>query len=263
MDHRVHDNSPAPLAAIDGTTLVAMMAAGLDRLDARVADIDRLNLFPVPDRDTGTNMVQTLRASVNGLITIPGNAAEAAGLIARQGLYAARGNSGVILAQFMRGFADATGERITLDTAALARAVSGGAKAAWEAVDVPVEGTVLTVMRSAAEAASAAARRGEAVDRLLQSALYAAVRALEQTREQLPTLARAGVVDAGGAGFVLILEGMTAHLSPDLPIETASLFTSAPPDVGAETGTAPYGFCTEFLITGSSVDAASVRSVIA
>jgi DAK2 domain fusion protein YloV len=177
-----------------------------DAVRAHAGAIDRLNVYPVPDGDTGTNMARTLDAVVEALDGADGDMHGTCQAISRGSLMGARGNSGVILSQILRGIAgvldragDATGNT-------LAEAFQAAATAAYAAVLKPVEGTILTVARVAAEAAEAAARQGGSVLDVLDAARTAARDALAHTPDQLAVLREAGVVDAGGAGFVLLLD---------------------------------------------------------
>jgi hypothetical protein len=182
------------------------MVSFRDAVRAHARAIDRLNVYPVPDGDTGTNMARTLDAVVEALDGADGDMHGTCQAISRGSLMGARGNSGVILSQILRGIAgvlegagDATGST-------LAEAFRAAATAAYAAVLKPVEGTILTVARVAAEAAEAAARQGGSVLEVLDAARIGARDALAHTPDQLTVLREAGVVDAGGAGFVLLLD---------------------------------------------------------
>ncbi len=173
-----------------------------DALRAHQEALNQLNVYPVPDGDTGTNMALTLESVVAELDGVGGMDATCKA-IAHGSLMGARGNSGVILSQILRGLSGVFAERNDIDAPELAAALTRASAAAYEAVMKPVEGTILTVAREAAEAASAAP--GSLVE-ILESAAGAARAALARTPELLPVLAEAGVVDAGGAGFVLLLD---------------------------------------------------------
>jgi DAK2 domain fusion protein YloV len=201
--------------------LVRWTELGSDLLAAARADIDALNVFPVPDGDTGTNMVLTWRAAAESLA---GSSAQSLGEVAvawsRGALLGARGNSGVITAQLMRGFAEVFDQSATADAGALlARALARAVELGYAGVARPVEGTILTVASAAARAAGDAARleSGAGAAAVLTAATEAAADALARTPEQLPVLARAGVVDAGGQGLVLLLEALRAVVDPTAP----------------------------------------------
>jgi len=183
-------------------------------LAARRAEIDALNVFPVPDGDTGTNLYLTFDGALDAVRTEneragrvePSSLAEECGALARAMLLTARGNSGVILSQVVRGFAEAIAESgvATADGPLVAAALARASERSWRAVTHPVEGTILSVAKAAAEAAAGSATLTEATE----SALRGATEALAKTTSQLPALQRAGVVDAGGAGYVLLLEAL-------------------------------------------------------
>jgi DAK2 domain fusion protein YloV len=183
-------------------------------LAARRAEIDALNVFPVPDGDTGTNLYLTFDGALDAVRTEneragrvePSSLAEECSALARAMLLTARGNSGVILSQVVRGFAEAIAESgaATADGPLVSAALARASERSWRAVTHPVEGTILSVAKAAAEAAAGSATLAEATE----SALRGATEALALTTSQLPALQRAGVVDAGGAGYVLLLEAL-------------------------------------------------------
>ena len=176
--------------------------------------VDALNIFPVPDGDTGTNMSMTIGAAAKEMAVLPENCTveEASSRCASALLRGARGNSGVILSLIFRGFSKALRGMEEADGAAVAAAFRKGVDAAYKAVMKPTEGTILTVIRKAAEAAEQIAASNNDAWAVCCSAMAAAEEALAKTPEQLPVLKKAGVVDAGGKGYLLILEGMLAEL---------------------------------------------------
>ena len=203
------------LEHLGAAELRAVVDAYRDALAAHREPINRLNVYPVPDGDTGTNMALTLSSVSDELAGVEGDDLSAVcRAVAHGSLMGARGNSGVILSQVLRGLVGAAEEAGGLDGPGLARALRAASDAAYQAVMRPVEGTILTVVRSAAEAAEAAvAAGGEAAIELVGVLDAASVRAhesLEQTPELLPVLADAGVVDAGGTGFVLLIDAFLA-----------------------------------------------------
>lgn len=178
-------------------------------LAARRAEIDALNVFPVPDGDTGTNLFLTFDGAVDRTLTEPAEtgAGDLLVVFAKNLLWSARGNSGVILSQLARGLAEACQGRPTIDGVTLAKGLVAGDRRAWEAVTEPREGTILSVSRAAAAAGSAVAgAEGRDLHAVAVAAVEAAQLALERTPLQLDVLARAGVVDAGGAGLVVLFE---------------------------------------------------------
>ena len=185
--------------------LRAVVTGYRDALRAHQDVVNRLNVYPVPDGDTGTNMALTLEsvvAELDGCVDMPSTCKA----ISHGSLMGARGNSGVILSQVLRGLSDGLKELEAADGQALADGLKGASKAAYSAVMRPVEGTILTVVREAADAADAAAGEGKQLVDVLDAAHIAATEALANTPELLPVLKEAGVVDAGGAGFVLLLD---------------------------------------------------------
>lgn len=217
---------------LNGIDFSNMIMQGAAHLQANVSSVNALNVFPVPDGDTGTNMNLTLTSGVEELRKKPsshiGKAAEA---LAKGLLMGARGNSGVILSQLLRGFAKSVAEYGEISVTQFAAALQQGVDTAYKAVVKPVEGTILTVAREAARHAVACARRSGDLAELMREVLHKAKEALAKTPEQLPVLKQVGVVDAGGQGLVFIYEGMLAALAgetvsageaADRPTQTAA-----------------------------------------
>lgn len=194
---------------IDGQTLKKLVEAGLRWLRTHQEVVNALNVFPVPDGDTGTNMVLTMQAAYDEIADSPerhfGRMAHA---VAQGALMGARGNSGVILSQIWRGFARGTEQVEQLDAATFVQAMAQARDTAYKGVVRPVEGTILTVIKEVAAAVAEAAQETDEVTALLQRAVEAADAAVAQTPELLPILKEAGVVDSGGKGLFFILEGM-------------------------------------------------------
>jgi len=210
---------------IDGRMWARLVAYTSGYLEKRKNIVDLLNVFPVPDGDTGTNMSLTMASAARAIQQKEdphiGNAAKT---VSYGALMGARGNSGVILSQLFAGFAKAAEGQKELDAAGFAGALDSAVYTAYQAVMNPVEGTILTVSREAARAAGEAAKKNDStIESVIEAAYSAALAALEETPELLPVLKQAGVVDAGGQGFVYILEGMlrvirgeeTIYIVPD------------------------------------------------
>ena len=199
------------LRTLDAGSVRLWCARTLDALAAHRAELDRINVYPVPDGDTGTNLVLTLRAAADELsastVTDAGQALRA---MARGAVLGARGNSGVIVSQFLRGLAEELAGSAEPDGVALARALGRAEELAWAAVDEPVEGTALSVVRAAAVAVAEGPGRDRsaALGEVVCAAVDAAAEALRHTPEQLDALARAGVVDAGGRGVLMVLRAL-------------------------------------------------------
>ena len=199
---------------ITGALFKRMVLHGAAAITAQKQAINDLNVFPVPDGDTGTNMSMTIATAVTELRkTQPATVDQAASVTASALLRGARGNSGVILSLLFRGLSKALKGRETADAAAFAAAMQEGVSAAYKAVMKPAEGTVLTVSRLAAKQAVDTAAAGETdLEKVLADAIRVGYATLAQTTEMNPVLKKAGVVDAGGKGYLLILDGMLAEL---------------------------------------------------
>ena len=198
---------------ITGVLFKQMVLHGAAAITAQKQAINDLNVFPVPDGDTGTNMSMTIGAAVTELRkTAPTTVDQAASVTASALLRGARGNSGVILSLLFRGLSKALKGKESADAATFAAAMQEGVSAAYKAVMKPAEGTVLTVSRLAAKQAVDTAAEEKDVEKVLEEAIRAGHEALAQTIEMNPVLKKAGVVDAGGKGYLLILEGMLAEM---------------------------------------------------
>lgn len=200
--------------SINGTDFTAMVLAGADKLQQHAEHVNSLNVFPVPDGDTGTNMNLTMTAGANELKkNNTTSVGQCAGVLSKGLLMGARGNSGVILSQLFRGFSRYAAQHDELSTQQFAAALQTGVDAAYKAVVKPVEGTILTVAKEAAKHAVYYARRTTDVTELMTEVLAKAKEALAYTPEQLPVLKQVGVVDSGGQGLVYIYEGFHQHLT--------------------------------------------------
>jgi uncharacterized protein len=215
----VHEASVPTSGSIGGATLapqdlVGWIGAFRDGLRANQAPMNRLNVYPVPDGDTGTNMALTAEAVVTELAGADATMAEVCQAISHGSLMGARGNSGVILCQILRGIATECKAVEAVDGPTLAKALSAGSVAAYGAVLKPIEGTILTVARGGAEAASAflSSTPSASVLEVAEAARVGAAAALAQTPEMLPVLKAAGVVDSGGTGFVVLLDALLHQL---------------------------------------------------
>ncbi|MBA2247740.1 MAG: DAK2 domain-containing protein, partial [Chloroflexia bacterium] len=201
-------SATSPALVWDGPRLAAAFALSASWLDDHHEQVNALNVFPVPDGDTGTNMAMTMRSALDGSAGEGATAGAMAGRIAHGALMGARGNSGVILSQIFRGFAAAIRDRDEIDGRDLALALIEARAMAYRAVMRPVEGTMLTVIRGAAERAGRAAERTPSLATVLHAAVAGAREALASTPALLDILRQANVVDAGGQGIVYILEGL-------------------------------------------------------
>jgi DAK2 domain fusion protein YloV len=195
------------LEALDGRSTRRWALGTLSALGRARAEIDALNVFPVPDGDTGTNLYLTVESACAAVMSLPAEAAvrQVAEAFAHGALLGARGNAGIISAQLLRGWTDVLAERGAMDADAVKEAFRRADLQAWQAVDRPVEGTILSVSRASARAAS---RAGDRLPDVVTAAVVAARQALARTPDQLEPLRRSGVVDAGGRGLVVILEAL-------------------------------------------------------
>lgn len=236
------------------------LASARAALAARVDEVDDLNVFPVADGDTGTNMLMTATAVREAAAATTGlPRAERCAALARAALVGARGNSGMILSQLARGAAESlAGERGPLDGPSLARALRAAAEAAYASVRAPVEGTMLTVARRIAEAAEAADGDLPAV---LDAALAGGRAAVAGTTAQLDALREAGVVDAGGLGVTILLEGVAAALTGREPPRAPGGARPRPP--AADHPPSRYRYCTSFLVEGRGIDLAGLEAALA
>lgn len=205
---------------VDGHALKSLIEAGLSWLRTNQQSVNALNVFPVPDGDTGTNMVLTMQAAYDEIADSPErNFGKMVHAVAHGALMGARGNSGVILSQIWRGFARAVDNQETLDAASLVRALAGARETAYKGVVRPVEGTILTVAKDIAASAEQALNQTDDLVMILERIVTAADESVQRTPELLATLKEAGVVDAGGKGLFFILEGMLRKIH-HLPLET-------------------------------------------
>ena len=246
------------IAYVDGPRLRRSLLAAADWVAAARDDLNRLNVFPVPDGDTGTNMCLTLRAVAQALREL-GDAPlpRVTAAMAQASVRGARGNSGMMLSQFLLGLRDGLGERVTANAAALAVAVQTGFERLESSLDEPVEGTILTVVRETA--AEACAARGERDLRVFVRRMVArAETALQHTPDLLASLKAAGVVDAGAKGFVRFLDGVKrlmeeGHLAEGA-VDRLSTDAAAVTEVAADRD---YQFCTEVMVRGATLPAAA------
>jgi len=256
---------PTPPAPGGERLLEAFRAASM-ALSAAAAAIDAINVYPVPDGDTGSNMAATLREAVAAASSLPEGttAGEVARVVARGALYGARGNSGVILSQALRGLADGLARVNEVDGPALATALATAASSAYRAVAKPVEGTMLTVLRAASEAAAAglAANDGLSLEATLAAATAGAERAEAATIDQLAALREAGVPDSGGEGICVILAGMLASLRGEAPPAPLLAAPARPLAAIGDAHGADFGFCVETVIEagGRPLDLDAIRA---
>jgi len=259
--------------SVDGKTFRKMFSAGTRWLERAAPDINAINVFPVPDGDTGTNMLLTMRSAVEEGATANGHGVGAvARSMAYGALMGARGNSGVILSQVWRGFADALEGSDTAGGAELAEALARASATAYAGLIHPVEGTILTVLRDAADAARIAADVEEtAFVSVLEAVVEAARKSVAATPDLLPVLKEAGVVDAGAQGLYVLLDGALSSFNGKTKEQKGAHPVLVVAEVGAvQKSTSattqvevPYGFCTNFIIEGKDIDADKMSKKLA
>jgi DAK2 domain fusion protein YloV len=252
------------IKTVAGQDLRDMFSAATSWLEKSSEEIDALNVFPVPDGDTGTNMMLTMRSTMDEAFRAPDHsAAGVAGAMAKGALMGARGNSGVILSQVWRGLAQGLEGKESFTGADLAQALEQAATTAYKGVSNPVEGTMLTVMNDAAKAARAEVEKGEEdVIAVMEAAVEAARNSVANTPTLLKVLREAGVVDAGGQGVYTILEGALRYLRGEVElmrlrkpqIIVSELPHMTPATTIATVDEVPYGYCTEFMVKGEKLD---------
>jgi DAK2 domain fusion protein YloV len=254
---------------IGGQELKEMLATATTWLEKSASDIDALNVFPVPDGDTGTNMLLTMRSSVEEAYQ-KGNStvSSVAQAVAQGALMGARGNSGVILSQIWRGVAQGLKGKKTISGTDLAEAFIQASRTAYKGISNPAEGTILTVMKDAANAAREKSEKTDDPIIVLEAAVDAAGESVANTPALLPVLKQAGVVDAGGQGLLTILDGALRYLrgeSEQMQFRKPQIITSNMASVAQSTRIAagdevPFGYCTEFLIKGEGLDPDAIRA---
>ncbi|HEY1351234.1 MAG TPA: DAK2 domain-containing protein [Ktedonobacteraceae bacterium] len=258
---------PRRISVFDGQDLKKALQAGTSWLEEHCEAINALNVFPVPDGDTGSNMSKTMQAAMRD---IENSDETSAGIIAARlahgALLGARGNSGVILSQILRGLAQGLDTRVSFTAADLATAMQEAQRLAYRAVIKPVEGTILTVVRETAEAAKVSAARGDDLVGLLQAMVNTARQSVAHTPELLPTLKQAGVVDSGGQGFCTILEGIWRYTRGEARQGMPELAGGRPPapeeKKGVVTIEEEFGYEVVFLLRGEGLGIEAIRQQI-
>ena len=254
--------------AWDGHDLLAALRQAAVSLHSRVDEVNALNVFPVPDGDTGSNMLATVQAAIEEIEGVPHlerTISRVGSALTFGALMGARGNSGVILSQLFGGFGEAIDGSQAITGIELAEALNQGCRAAFASVARPVEGTILTVAREAAEAAREAARKQGPLEAVLSAAVAAAGTAVEKSPDLLPILRQAGVVDAGGKGLEILLQGALSSLRG----EAESKVPSLPDDIHLPVVDAleadGFGYETVFVVTphaGAQLDPPQIRDAL-
>ena len=251
---------------LNGLRLQRMIVAGANELHANKQAVDAMNVFPVPDGDTGTNMSLTMLAAARE--TEKGDALRVDEVTKRASggaLRGARGNSGVITSQILRGFAKGLEGLEEAGVKELTAAMEQGVKTAYKAVMKPKEGTILTVARACAKAAVAESEKTDDIEVFLKAVLEHAHDVLNQTPDMLPVLKEAGVVDAGGCGLLYILEGALKHINSEEALKVAEPTQQTAKEYAAlasvDNESITFGYCTEFFINVKNADDATVQQL--
>ena len=252
---------------IDGKNLRDMLVSGANNLQNHRDLVDKLNVFPVPDGDTGTNMSLTISYAMKELSKVQNDDITQIGKAVSKGsLMGARGNSGVILSQIIRGIAKSIEGKEKLSSEDLAKAFKNGSDTAYKAVIKPIEGTILTVVRESGEFAIKASKKEHDILKFLEAVIKEANASLERTPELLKNLKEAGVVDSGGKGLVLIYEGMYEALKGN-PIKVKDANSNNVQTV--QTGTSSvktedikFCYCTEFILESDTVSDTTIRDIM-
>ena len=235
---------------INGQIFARMVCGGANTLRIHAQTINNLNVFPIPDGDTGDNMMLTMIGGCDAIGSGSDSIAEVSRKVADGMLLSARGNSGVILSQFFAGIAEGFAGLNAADNTQIAKAFHYGVSHAYNAVIEPAEGTILTVARNAAAYASSCISK--TCEEMLENFIEEAKRTLDKTPEMLPVLKKAGVVDSGGAGLVYIMEGMLSALTGNTEQTDFRVFKASQQEVDlnlfTEDSTLEFGYCTELLI---------------
>ena len=258
---------PRRISVFDGQDLKKAMQAAAEWLEAHREAVNALNVFPVPDGDTGSNMSATMQAAIREIAdSSEASAGVIAAKLAHGALMGARGNSGVILSQTLRGLAQGLDKKPTFTASDLAAALQGASRLAYRAVLKPVEGTILTVVKDCAEAAAASAARGSDLVGLMQEVVSAARQSVARTPDLLPILKQAGVVDSGGEGFCTLLEGIWRYIRGEatMPVGADLSRTSRLPasKKGRVSVEEEYGYEVVFLLRGEHLDVGTIRQGI-
>jgi DAK2 domain fusion protein YloV len=236
---------------LDGSDFYQMIFNGAQKLSDHVDQVNALNVFPVPDGDTGTNMNLTLAYGLEELRNKQdSHIGQAADTLSKGLLMGARGNSGVILSQLFRGFAKSVHDYNEINAVQFAAALQQGVEMAYKAVINPVEGTILTVAKEVSRGAAAASQHKDDLEQIMQDMLIYGTEALAKTPEQLPILKKVGVVDAGGQGLIYVYQGFMELLSGGIgdaaPKRNQTSMKNAQALITTES--IEYGYCTEFLV---------------
>lgn len=250
------------LTELTATSLIQFFSGGCSFLTENKDSVDALNVFPVPDGDTGTNMSLTMNSAVKGISGLK-SVQEVVNAVSTGALMGARGNSGVILSQLFRGFAQGAGKKKALSANDFAYALQKGVELAYKSVMKPVEGTILTVSKAVANGSVEKAKTTNDIKEVLLFSLQEGQKALANTPNQLPVLKQAGVVDAGGKGFLMIIEGGLKALIGELAFNQVPVPEKPAPETRmADLGDITFQYCTEVIIKGDNLPLEEIKAFL-
>jgi DAK2 domain fusion protein YloV len=249
---------------VDGKLLKDMLISGANNLENHKGLVDKLNVFPVPDGDTGTNMSLTLASAVREILKSSSDNIKDIGKAASKGsLMGARGNSGVILSQLLRGFSKSIEGKDKLNTIDLANALKEGSDTAYRAVIKPIEGTILTVARETSEYAVKIAKKEKDIKRFFEKLIDKANKSLDKTPELLKALKEAGVVDSGGKGLVVIYEGAyRALIGESIKKDNYALDKEFNKEANISTENIKFAYCTEFILESNKITSDKMKEIV-
>ncbi len=243
-------NNPPRIRYVNGERLCRIVGAGANWVNLKKEELNRINVFPVPDGDTGTNMALTFRAAAEGLEGLQDRSLpNVARSLSESCVVGARGNSGMILSHFFLCFADQIGNRLKLTAAELGDILAGSVDALYSAIENPVEGTILTVIRESLTEAREIAKEQDDIQTLFEKITVIAKESLARTPDLLPVLKRSNVVDSGGLGYVFFLEGVLRYIHGDPILESQSHSQGTPRDTPRlEDADLEFQYCTEVVM---------------
>ncbi|MDB5044288.1 MAG: kinase [Deinococcus sp.] len=257
--YNVHKPMNQEMLTLSPADLAHMLRTATDWLGVYREQVNALNVYPVPDGDTGTNMHLTMQSVRRELDTCDEQVmSSVARAISYGALLGARGNSGVILSQLLKGFAETLKDQKSVDATTLIAAFAAAQKAGYGAVMKPVEGTILTVARGVADGAATVTDKAATIDTVLEQSLFGGQKLLDQTPEMLPALKQAGVIDSGGQGYLYIVQGMLAALRGDTLPEAPDVTSYAQQQFDNE----EFGYCTEFLMSEATKPIEEIRELV-
>lgn len=257
--YNVHKPMNKDIQTLSPADLAHMLRTATDWLGVYREQVNALNVYPVPDGDTGTNMHLTMQSVRRELDTCDENLmSSVARAISYGALLGARGNSGVILSQLLKGFAETLKDQKSVDATTLIAAFAAAQKAGYGAVMKPVEGTILTVARGVADGAATVTDRAATIDTVLEQSLFGGQKLLDQTPEMLPALKQAGVIDSGGQGYLYLVQGMLAALRGEALPEAPDVTSYAQQQFDNE----EFGYCTEFLMSEATKPIEEIRELV-